>query len=109
MEAWKKGEPVGAVAHTKPVVHVIDSQRKPGRVLRNYEILGEVPGNAPRCFAVKVELAGVDVPERLRFVVVGIEPLWVFRQEDYDMLSHWEHPMEEKGDQKTEPGKSSGG
>ena len=97
MEAWKKGEPVGIISGTKkPVVHVVDSHRKPGQTLSSYEILGEVPGNAPRCFAVKAELTDPELQERLRYIVVGIDPLWVFRQEDYDMLSHWEHPMEEK-------------
>jgi len=95
MEAWMKGEQVGAVAGTKPVIHVIDSYRKPGQTLTQYEILGEVPANAPRCFAVKVKLAGPEKEERLRYIVVGIDPLWVFRQEDYDLLSHWDHPMEQ--------------
>ena len=31
--------------------------------------------------------------ERIRFVVVGIDPLWVFRQADYDMIAHWEHKL----------------
>ena len=97
MEAWKKGEPVGLVQGVKkPAVHVVDSHRKPGQQIASYEILGEVPGNAPRCFAVKAKLSGSDTTERLRYIVVGIDPLWVFRQEDYDLLSHWEHPMEEK-------------
>jgi hypothetical protein len=97
MEAWKKGEPVGLVQGVKkPSVHVVDSHRKPGHQISSYEILGEVPGNAPRCFAVKATLSGSDATERLRYIVVGIDPLWVFRQEDYDLLSHWEHPMEDK-------------
>ncbi len=97
MEAWKKGDPVGLVQGvTKPSVHVVDSHRKPGQQIVSYEILGEVPGNAPRCFAVKATLSGPETTERLRYIVVGIDPLWVFRQEDYDLLSHWEHPMEEK-------------
>ncbi|MEI8019298.1 MAG: hypothetical protein WCH39_13925 [Schlesneria sp.] len=97
MEAWKKGETVGLVQGVKkPSVHVVDSHRKPDQQLVSYEILGEVPGNAPRCFAVKATLSEPDTTERLRYIVVGIDPLWVFRQEDYDLLSHWEHPMEEK-------------
>ena len=97
MEAWKKGEPVGLVQGvTKPSVHVVDSHRKPGQQIVSYQVLGEVPGNAPRCFAVKAMLSGPETTERLRYIVVGIDPLWVFRQEDYDLLSHWEHPMEEK-------------
>jgi hypothetical protein len=97
MEAWKKGEPAGLVAGTKqPAIHVIDSHRTPGQNLSQYEILGEVPGNAPRCFAVKAYLSAPEKEERLRYIVVGIDPLWVFRQEDYDLLSHWSHPMGEK-------------
>jgi hypothetical protein len=97
MEAWKKGEPVGLVQGVnKPSVHVVDSHRKPGQQIDSFEILGEVPGNAPRCFAVKAKLSSSETTERLRYIVVGIDPLWVFRQEDYDLLSHWEHPMEEQ-------------
>lgn len=103
MEAWKNGEPVGPVAGTKPVVHVVDSHRKPGQSLVSYEILGEVPGNAPRCFAVKAKLVDPEAEERLRYIVVGIDPLWIFSQEDYDLLTHWEHPMEERKSSKKSP------
>ena len=99
MEAWKKGEPVGQVSGTRqPAIHVIDSHRKTGQILDRYEILGEVPGNAPRCFAVRAYLTQPEKEERLRYIVVGIDPLWVFRQEDYDLLSHWSHPMESKSE-----------
>jgi hypothetical protein len=97
MDAWKLGEPVGQVSGSKhPVIHVVDSHRKAGQDLHDYEILGQVPGNAPRCFAVKAMLSNPEQEERLRYIVVGIDPLWVFRQEDYDLLSHWSHPMEDK-------------
>jgi hypothetical protein len=26
--------------------------------------------------------------------VVGINPIWVIRQEDYNAMAHWEHPSE---------------
>ena len=105
MEAWKKGEPAGTVAGTKrPVIHVVDSERAIDQTLIGYEILGEVPGNAPRCFAVRVQLSNPEKEVRLRYIVVGIDPLWVFRQEDYDRLSHWAHPMEdEKKNEPTNP------
>ncbi|MBI5760289.1 MAG: hypothetical protein HZA46_17375 [Planctomycetales bacterium] len=93
LSAWQSGEPAGTVPNTKPEVFVTDSHRRPDQKLEAFEILGPVPGNAPRCFAVKLKLVYPDAEERVRFVVVGIEPLWVFRQEDYDMLAHWEHPM----------------
>jgi hypothetical protein len=96
MTAWKSGSPPGPVPDISPAVHLTDSHRKQGQILEDFEILGEVPGNAPRCFAVRLKLANPSADERARFVVFGIDPLWVFRHEDYDLLMHWEHPMEEK-------------
>jgi hypothetical protein len=92
-DAWKQGTAAGPVPGTSPVVHVTDNYRKPGEKLSGYRILGEVPGDTPRCYAVQLTF---DPPreERARFVVVGIDPLWVFRLEDYQLLSHWEHKMD---------------
>jgi hypothetical protein len=75
-----------------PLIHVTDEHRRPQEKLIAYEILGEVPGDTPRCFAVDLQY---DPPrrEKARFVVVGIDPLWVFRLEDYQLLAHWEHKM----------------
>ena len=102
LEDWKQGVPPGPVSHTKPPVFVVDSQRRELPVLSDYQILGEVPGNAPRCLAVRLRWTSPEKEERARYVVVGIDPLWVFRQEDYDLLSHWEHPMEEPVGKKSE-------
>ena len=98
MNAWKNGVAPGPVPHTAPLVHLTDSHRQPGQALSEFEVLGEVPGNADRCFAVRLKLSSPEAEERVRYVVVGIDPLWVFRHEDYDMLMHWEHPMEKTAD-----------
>jgi hypothetical protein len=102
-DAWKTGVPAGPVPETTPLVHLTDNHRKPNERLVSYRILGEVPGDTPRCYAVELKF---DPPrdERARYVVVGIDPLWVFRMEDYQLLSHWEHKMEPKqASTKTEP------
>ncbi len=109
LEDWKRGLPAGPVADTKPAVQVVDSQRRKLPVLSDYQILGEVPGNAPRCLAVRLRWANPEKEERARYVVVGIDPLWVFRQEDYDLLSHWEHPMEESVGKQSEKPQSEDG
>ncbi len=93
LAAWKAGQPAGPVAGTSPVVHVTDSSRVSNQTLDDYQILGEVPGNAPRCFAVKLKLSDPTEEKRERYVIVGIDPLWIFRHEDYDLLLHWEHQM----------------
>lgn len=94
LEDWKAGHPAGPVPGTKaPAVHVVDAGRKPGQVLAGFRILGDTPGPTGKTFAVQLTLRNPDLEERARYVVVGVDPLWVFRQEDYDLLSHWDHHM----------------
>jgi hypothetical protein len=92
-EAWRQGTPPGMVPETTPAVHVTDTYRKPDESLIDYRILGEVPSERKRCYAVELRFAP-ERAERTRFLVVGIEPLWVFRLEDAENLAHWEHNME---------------
>ena len=90
---WKAGLPPGPIDRLPVKVQITDNQRKPGQLLEDFEILGEVPGATARCFAVRLKLRDPVAEEKVRYAVFGIDPLWVFRQEDLEMLSHWEHPM----------------
>jgi hypothetical protein len=92
-ESWKKDVPPGIIPGTSPAVHVTDTYRKPGEKLVDYRILGEVPSERKRCIAVELRYEP-ERAERVRFLVVGIDPLWVFREEDGQNLAHWEHNME---------------
>jgi hypothetical protein len=93
LEAWQSGEPHGPVAGTVPPVEFVDSHHKPGQRLRAYSILGMAPGDGPRVFTVKLTLANPGEEVRARYVVMGLDPLWVIRNEDFEMLAHWDHPM----------------
>jgi hypothetical protein len=31
--------------------------------------------------------------QKVRYLVHGIDPLYVYRQEDFDLLNHWDHMM----------------
>ncbi len=93
LDAWHDGRGSEALAARRPGVVVVDNQRRPGQALRGYEVLGELPGDGPRRFAVRLRLDDPPGEEKVRFLVVGVDPLWVFRQEDYDMLAHWECGM----------------
>jgi hypothetical protein len=93
LDAWKAGEPAGPVPETKPLVHVTDAGRKPGQRLEDYRILGETYGTGGRTYAVVLHLTNPDEQVKTRYVLVGIDPLWVFRQEDYELLMHWDHHM----------------
>jgi hypothetical protein len=58
--------------------------------LIDYEMLGEVSGEGPRTFVVRLKLDNPVAKREVRYYLVGIDPLWVFRQEDYDALVHWD-------------------
>lgn len=93
LDAWIAGKPPGEIPEMKPAVHVIDAGRKPNQTLTSYRILGETRGPSGRTFAVVLKLANPDEELKTQYIVVGIDPLWVFRQEDYELLSHWDHHM----------------
>ena len=98
LDAWAEGRPAGASAATRPDVYVVDKHRRPGQRLARYDILGELSHDKARDFAVRLRLENPDERPVVRFLVVGIDPLWVFREEDYAMITHWMHPMEGPSD-----------
>ena len=95
MAAWKAGHPAGVVEPTSPRIQVVDTHRKPGQKLDGYEILAESADGRVRSFTVRLSM--IDPEERpvARFLAVGIDPVLIFRQEDFDLLMHWEHKMDE--------------
>ena len=94
LDAWQRGEAPGRVGTASPAVQVADSFRRPGQTLQRYEILGEVAGEGPRCFAVRLVLDNPPEERKARYLVLGLDPLWVLSPEDYEMLAHWEMKME---------------
>lgn len=94
LAAWKSGRPTGRVEGATPTVEVVDSSRRPQRPLKSFEVVGPVGGDEARVFAVRLILD--DPPEEKveRYKVIGREPLWVFREEDFDLIAHWEHAMD---------------
>jgi hypothetical protein len=93
LAAWQRGDRSQTLPDTTPQVMVADELRGKGRSLHGYEILGPVPADAPRCFAVRLTLGNPAEEIRDRYVVVGKDPIWVWRYDDYLMVIHWEHAM----------------
>ena len=93
LEAWQAGAVAGEIAGTKPAIVVTDVKRKPSQVLEHFKILGETPGRAGRTFAVQLQFSKPNESLKTEYIVVGIDPLWVFRREDYELLMHWDHHM----------------
>lgn len=90
LSSWQRGEPPGEVSSTaNPKVVLADTHRVPYQRLKVFTILGMAPGDGPRVFTVKLSLENPAGEMKLRFVVLGIDPIWVYRQEDYDMMAQW--------------------
>jgi hypothetical protein len=95
LTAWKAGETAGPIRLADPPLNleVDDAHRRPNQQLVDFEILGEVAAEGPRSFAVRLFLDSPREELQVRYYLVGIDPLWVMRQEDYDLVVHWDHAM----------------
>jgi len=101
LTAWQQGASPGEVTgRMNPKVMMVDSHHPPNQSLKSFSILGMAPGDGPRVFTVKVVLENPPNELKVRYVVYGVDPIWVVRQEDYDMMSHWSHPMKQDGERK---------
>ena len=100
LQAWKSGRrDTGEFLGSNPAVGIVDSLRRL-RPLIDYEVVGPLGAvDNVRPFAVRLVLDAPAETITARYLVVGQDPLWVFRQEDYELILHWEHKMtdEEQG------------
>jgi len=92
LDAWKREKETPELASGAPQIQFADSLRT-GRRLNRFAIIGELPIQGGRRFEVELSLDDSERTEKAQYVVLGIDPLWVIRQEDYDMITHWDHPM----------------
>jgi hypothetical protein len=83
LSTWKSGAAHGSITNVKPSLDVFDARWQAGTKLENYEILEEVTGKPQPHFKVKLKLAGKP-EETTEYLVVGIDPLNIFRQDDYN-------------------------
>jgi predicted small lipoprotein YifL len=91
LEQWQRGEAPAGIPTDTVRIEPVDSHRKPGQRVLQFEILGEVSGGGPKVFVVQLGLEQPREDQTARFIVLGQDPLWVFREEDYEMITHWDH------------------
>jgi hypothetical protein len=91
LEDWKSGRPPGRVAGARPAVQVVDGHREPDRALKDFAILGNAPDEGSRLVTARLILTNPEGRAVVRYRVLGTDPIWVIRQEDLDMITHWEH------------------
>jgi len=88
LTAWQNGQTKEELREsTDPAVDVAEPVWVAGSKLKSFEIVEELPGDIPRKFSVKITLEGGAAPEDVTYVVVGKDPLWVMREQEYDRTS----------------------
>jgi hypothetical protein len=92
LESWASGNDTPDLAPGGPRVQYADSLRT-SRTLESFEIVGELPVEEGRRFEVLLTLKDPPGQEKAQYIVLGIDPLWVIRLEDYHMITHWDHPV----------------
>jgi len=95
LSAWRDApSPLPASFDTRSV-QFIDKRRRPDQRLLAFQILGQANVENARQFTVRLNLEGEESPQLVKYNILGRDPVWVFRLEDYEMFSHWEHDMDE--------------
>jgi hypothetical protein len=95
LDAWKADRRAsGVMIGSAPTIGIVDAMRIE-RPLLEYEVVGPLMVvEKGRPFAVRLVLDAPRETVAARYVVIGRDPLWVFRQEDFDRMLHWEHKMD---------------
>jgi hypothetical protein len=85
LTAWQKGEPMKRIESSDAaVVEPQDSEWKRGKKLASFSIGEELPtSDGPKQFSVRLTFQGEPKPVDTVYFVVGRDPLWVFRDRDY--------------------------
>jgi hypothetical protein len=106
LTAWRDSpSPLPSTLSTRSV-QFVDKRRRPNQRLLAYEILGQLDIENARQFTVRLTLEGEESPQLVKYNIVGRDPVWVFRLEDYEMFSHWEHDMDQPASESVEKSKN---
>lgn len=88
LESWKKGDGNNDIETPKTVVRMVDARWRDRKRLESYEILEEVKNPEHPEFKVKMQVKGLP-EETISYVVFGLDPLLVYRDEDYKQFQNW--------------------
>jgi hypothetical protein len=95
LSAWRDA-PASAPVPTSfstASVQFIDKERRPGQRLVSFQILAQSDYENARQFTVRLNLEGEESPQLVKYNILGSNPVWIFRLEDYEKFTHWEHDM----------------
>ncbi len=87
LKKWKSGEAHAPVTGFSVPIDVFDARWQKGKKLESYEILSEEESDGPKTFIVKMKLDEDKEEKEVKYLIVGKNPLLVFREQDYNKAS----------------------
>ena len=97
LTAWQNGQQPGSIQAANPAVQATDSDWSGGKKLESFEILGEEPADSDKRFKVKLNLGKAAPAVEATYIVLGADPVLVFRSSDYDrMINMDNNPAQKK-------------
>jgi hypothetical protein len=82
LQSWQEGQPLAPITSREITINVVDARWQSGKKLESFEILSEVEGEPRPTFVVRQQIAGEPGAAETRYIVVGNNPIHVFREED---------------------------
>lgn len=109
LEGWKAMDRPESGTIELPGVMFVDLTRGAGQRLVSFEIIRTARLDNAVQVTVRLRLSPAKGknPAIAKYNVFGIDPLWVYRLEDYEMISHWNHEMA-TAKKAAEPGTAKG-
>jgi len=83
LDAWKAGKPPSSLAGAKPGIEVVDFEWKAGKALSDFSLGEETMGQGTQTIAATLTLPGEKAPKPVTYMILGLDPLRIFRDEDF--------------------------
>ncbi len=95
LTAWRDQQSPKPELVTIGGLNFVDMTRTAGQKLDRYQILTELETPHARYFTAKLELTNPVESKVARYLVFGAAPVWVYREEDFNLIMHWDHKMDD--------------
>ena len=87
LQAWQDGHAHGPITSYKVPIDTYDARWQAGEKLERFEVIRSEQLDQHKAFRVKMKLANDPEEQEDTFLVIGNNPLMVFRKQDYDKAS----------------------
>jgi len=83
LAAWKAGKPAASLLAGRPAIEAVDFEWKAGKILSDFRVGDEAPGEGVQTLSATLTFKGEPGPKPARYMVLGLDPVRIFRDEDY--------------------------